>query len=175
MAQPISFEVVPRDPRKDLMARLESAPQEHVEALLESYELLQEMHDRQILQLLRGALSAGDKLVEAGVKAIDDPTSVKALRNLIILMKMMGSIDPEVLQCFAAAAGETMGSEKKPVTEPPGLLSLLNQFRQTESRRSIAFMGRFLQVLGSQLQWRGHKGGRADQPGVERTGSVRND
>ena len=58
MAQPIPLELPPRDPRKELIARLEQAPVEHAEALLESYELLQELHEHRVLALLRGALSA---------------------------------------------------------------------------------------------------------------------
>ena len=69
---------------------------------------------------------------------------------------MLGSINPELLQCFATAAGETLGSEQKPVIEPPGLLSLLGQFRRKELRRSIALINRFLESLGNQLKLRGN-------------------
>jgi uncharacterized protein YjgD (DUF1641 family) len=155
MAQPISYEVPTRDPRQELRKRLEEAPVEHAEALLDSYELLQQLHERHIFELLRGALSASDKLVETAVDAAKSEESIRALRNVIILGKMLGSINPDVLQGVAVAVGETLGCTKKPVIEPPGLLSLLSQFRKRELRRSIAFINRFLETLGNQLKLRG--------------------
>ena len=155
MARPISLELPPRDPREELRKRLEEAPAEHAEALLESYELLQQLHDHGVFQLLRGALGASDKLVEAAVDAAKSDESVRAIRNAIILGKMLGSINPEVLQCFAAATTETLGCYQKPVIEPPGLFSLLNQFRHKELRRSMALLNRFLEALGNQIKLRG--------------------
>lgn len=156
MARPISLELPPRDPRKELRARLEQAPVEHAEALLDSYELLQQLHDHRVFEVLRGALGASDKLVESVVSATETSESVRAMRNAIILGKMLGSINPEVLQGIAVAVGDTLGSEKKPVIDPPGLFTLLSQFRHPELRRSIAFINRFLEVLGNQLKLRGN-------------------
>jgi uncharacterized protein YjgD (DUF1641 family) len=155
MAQPISLEITPRDARKELVARLEAAPAAHAEALLDAYELLQELHDRRVLEVLRGALGASDKILEVAVGASGSTEAVNGLRNLVVLGKMLGSIDPELLQCIATAAGTTLGSEGNPVKEPPGLLSLLNQFRHKELRRSIALINRFLEALGNQLRLRG--------------------
>jgi uncharacterized protein YjgD (DUF1641 family) len=152
MALPIALEIPPRDPRSELMARLEQAPVDHAEALLEGYELLQEMHDRQVFEVLRGALGAGDKLAQSAAGVVESPQTVTALRNLVILAKMLGAMNPDVVQAFASAASETLGSEKKPVIEPPGLLSLLAQFRRRELRRSIALINRFLESLGRQLR-----------------------
>ena len=155
MARPISLELPPRDPRQELRKRLEEAPIEHAEALLDSYELLQQLHEHGIFQLLRGVLGASDKLVETAVDAAKSDESVRAIRNAVILGKMLGSINPEVLQCVATAAGETLGCYQKPVIEPPGLFSLLNQFRHTELRRSMALINRFLETLGNQIKLRG--------------------
>lgn len=161
MAQPISLEMPPRDPRKELMDRLERSPQEHAEALLDAFELLEELHKAGTLQLLRGTLSASDEILERAVDAAKSPQGTRALRNLLILGQMLGSINPELLECIAVAAGQTLGSERKPVIEPPGLFALLNEFRQPELRRSIALINRFLDVLGNQLKVVGSK----DPPG----------
>ena len=155
MARPISLELPQRDPRQELRKRLEEAPIEHAEALLDSYELLQQLHEHGIFQLLRGVLGASDKLVETAVDAAKSDESVRAIRNAVILGKMLGSINPEVLQCVAAAAGETLGCYQKPVIEPPGLFALLSQFRHQELRRSIALVNRFLETLGNQIKLRG--------------------
>lgn len=155
MAQPIALDLPPRDPRQELQKRLQEAPIEHAAALLDSYELLQQLHDHGIFQLLRGALGASEKLVETAVDATRSDESVRAIRNLLILGKMLGSINPEVLQCVAGAASETLGCYRKPVIEPPGLFSLLSQFRHKELRRSIALINRFLEELGNRIKSRG--------------------
>jgi uncharacterized protein YjgD (DUF1641 family) len=159
VARPISLDASPRDPRKELSARLESAPVEHAEALLDAYELLQQLHDQHVFDVLSGALSASAKFVESAVNAAESPESVRALRNAIILGKMLGSMNPELLQCFAVAVTETLGAEKKaPFAEPPGLLAMMSQFRQPELRRSLSLINSFLCVLGHELKQRGDAG-----------------
>jgi len=155
MAQPIPLQLPPRDPRAELRNRLENAPVEHAEALLDSYELLQQLHEHGIFQLLRGVLGASDKLVETAVEAAKSEESIRAMRNAIILGKMLGSISPDLLEGIAVAAGQTLGSYQEPAIEPPGLFSLLSQFRRPELRRSIALINRFLETLGIQLSARG--------------------
>jgi uncharacterized protein YjgD (DUF1641 family) len=154
MAQPIPLEIPPRDPRKELLARVESAPADHAEALLDAFELLEELHEGGVFELIRGELCASDKIVEKTAGASDTPEAIRALRNLIIIGKTLGSINPELMQSIAVAAGTTLGSEQKPVIEPPSLFSLLSQFRHKVLRRSIALINRFLEVLGNQLKMR---------------------
>jgi uncharacterized protein YjgD (DUF1641 family) len=140
-----------------LRRRLDEAPVEYAEALLDSYELLQQLHDHGVFDLLRGVLGASDKLVESAAGATKSDDSVRAIRNAIILGKVLGQINPDVLQCVATAAGETLGSYEKPVIKPPGLFSLLSQFRHQELRRSIALINRFLETLGQQIKLRAHR------------------
>jgi uncharacterized protein YjgD (DUF1641 family) len=155
MARPISLQLLPRDPREKLRTRLEQAPVAHAEALLDSYELLQQLHDHGVFELLRGALGASDKLIEAAVDAAKSDESVRAIRNAIILGKILGSINPDVLQGVAIAVGETLGCYERPIVEPPGLFSLLSQFRYKQLRRSMALVNKFLDALGNQIKLRG--------------------
>jgi uncharacterized protein YjgD (DUF1641 family) len=155
MARPIVLELPPRDPREELRKRLEEAPVQHAEALLDSYDLLEKLHQHGVFELLRGALGASDKLIETAVDAAKSDESVRAIRNAIILGKILGAVNPDVLQGVAVAVGETLGCYQKPVIEPPGLFSLLSQFRHKELRRSIALVNKFLEVLGNQIKRRG--------------------
>ncbi|MGD0740006.1 MAG: DUF1641 domain-containing protein [Terracidiphilus sp.] len=152
MARPIAFEVPPYDPREALRKRLEAAPVEYAEALLESYELLQQLHETGTLRVLTGALSAGNQILEKAVDAARSDEAIRATRNAILLGKMLASINPEILAGIATAVDETLGSYKKPVIEPPGLFALLSQFRRKELRRSVALINRFLESLGNQIK-----------------------
>ena len=61
-----------RNPRAELQSRLEQAPLEHAEAVLAAYEVLQELHNRGVLEIMRGALAASDEILE---KVVDDAKS----------------------------------------------------------------------------------------------------
>jgi uncharacterized protein YjgD (DUF1641 family) len=154
MAKAIGLEVMPRDPREELHKRLEQAPLQHAEALLDGYELLQLLHDSGVLKLLRGALASGDKITEAAVDATKSDDGIRGLRNAIILVKLLGSINPDLMQGFANAMSETLGC-RKPVAQSPGLFRLFAEFRQPELRRSMALINKFLESLGNQLKTRG--------------------
>lgn len=154
MARPIGLEVAPRDPREELHKRLEQAPRQHAEALLGLYEVLQQLHDSGVLRLMSGALGSGGMLLETAVNAAKSEEGIRALRNAIILGKMLGSINPDLLQGYANAVSETLGCQK-PVVEPPGLFKLFAEFRQPELRRSMALINKFLESFGNQLKTRG--------------------
>jgi uncharacterized protein YjgD (DUF1641 family) len=155
MARPMRLELPPRDPREELRKRLEEAPVKHAEALLDSYELLGKLHEHGLFELLRGALGASEKLIETAVDAARSDEAIRAIRNAIILGKVLGAINPDVLQSVAAAVGETLGCYEKPIIEPPGLFSLIAQFSHKELRRSIALLNKFLESLGKEIKLRG--------------------
>lgn len=149
MARPIGLEVAPRDPREELRKRLEQAPEQYAQALLESFQLLQQLHDSGVLRLMRGTLSSGDMLLETAVNAAKSEEAIRGLRNAIALTKMLGTINPELLQGLARALNETFGS-KKSVVEAPSLFNLLSEIRRPELRRGMALINRFLEILGSE-------------------------
>jgi uncharacterized protein YjgD (DUF1641 family) len=155
MARPIPLELPPRDPREELRKRLDQAPVEHAEALLDCYELLGKLHEHGVFELLRGALGASDKLIETAVDAAKSDEAIRAMRNAIILGKILGSINPDVLQSVASAVGETLGCYEKPIIEPPSLFALMVQFSNKELRRSMALLNKFLESLGKQIKLRG--------------------
>lgn len=111
MAQPITLQLPPRDPKRELVERLEQAPAEHAAALLDGYELLQQLYEHGVFTLIRGGLGATDKLVDAASSGANSTEAIRAIRNAIILSKMLGSIDPDFLQGVSTAVGETFGSE----------------------------------------------------------------
>ncbi len=87
MARPLPFEPLYLDPQAHLRERLEQAPVEHAEAVLDSYKLLQDLRDAHVFEVLHGVLAKGDKIVELAVDAVKEPDAIRGLRNLIILSK----------------------------------------------------------------------------------------
>ena len=151
MAQRIKLQLPPRDPKKELAERLEQAPVEYAAAILDSYETLQKLHQSGALSLVRGLLGATDTIVEdvaAGAAMIE---SIQALRNGMILAKMLGAIDPELLQGFAESARSALGSTKNIPENPPGLFSILFGLFSRDSRRGLAFGTQMLKSIGRSL------------------------
>ncbi len=152
MAKPIPLELPPRDSHDELRSRLQSAPVEHAEALLAGYEVLQGLHDSGTLELLRGLLGSGDKVLQTAVDATRTPESVRIVRNLVLLTKMLGEIDPDLFGGFVQALPQAMQKAKKQGKEsPPGLLSTLNQFRNKDLLRGIAVVNSLLTIWGREF------------------------
>jgi uncharacterized protein YjgD (DUF1641 family) len=148
MAKPVLLQLPPRDPREELRSRLDRAPLEHADALLATYEVLQGLHDRGVLELLRGLLGSGDKVLEVAVDAARTPESVRAIRNLLVLVKTLGEIDPDLFDGFALALPEAMRQAKAQGKEPPGFLAILNKFRSKDLRRGLVAVNSLLEAWG---------------------------
>ncbi len=146
MANPIAFTPKPIDPRDGLRKKLHAAPDEHAEALLVAYDTLQAAHDQGLLDLLHGAIAHKDKIFEQLAEAAKLQESVDALRNVISLGKVLGSIEPETMSCVVAA----LSSASNPKEEPP--LSAWGLFRRAtsvEGRRGLTMLVNVLVALGT--------------------------
>jgi len=147
MARPIPLDLPKRDPREELRARLQQAPAEHAEAMLAGFAVLQGLHDQGVLELLRGMLGGGDKILEIVVEATKTPEAIRGIRNLVILTKIFGSIDPELLKKFAEAVPDVLvGAAKAEQTEPPGFWGVLKIFRSKNLRRGLAVVNNLLEA-----------------------------
>ena len=157
MAQPIALGIPTRDPKQELLVRLQQAPAEHAAALLDAYELLQQLHDHGVLTTIRGALTAGDKLIETAAEGANTPQAIRAMRNMILLSQMLGSIDPEVLEGTCAAVSQTFGDAHKVAYAPPSLFGLVSGFLSRDLRRGMALINTLLKNLAYQLKIRTQK------------------
>ena len=151
MAHPIPLDIAPNPHDQELLDRLNRALPDHAAALLGALDLLQLLHDRGVLDLLRGATSAGGKLTEHLTSATNSEASIRALRNLILMGKILSSIDPETMTHVVAAVSETVGPSQPPQSEPPRLIALLGYFKHKSVRRSLALCVKFFAALGRQL------------------------
>jgi len=149
MARPIPLELPKRDPREELRSRLEQAPIEHAEAVLAGFEVLQGLHDKGVLELLRGVLDGGNTILEIAVEATKTPEAIHGIRNLLIMTKIIGAIDPELLKKFAVAVPDALeGAAKAQEKEPPGFWEVLRIVRSRNLRRGLAVMNSALEALG---------------------------
>jgi uncharacterized protein YjgD (DUF1641 family) len=145
MAQPIALHA-PAKPVPASPERLQNASAEHAEALLSAYELLQVLHDRGVLNLLRGLVGSGDTLIGTIAAAADTPESIRTMRNGLLLTRLFASVPPD----FLAGLVETVsnGAKREKVQKAPGLLQLLWRLRSQESRHAMALGLDVIESLG---------------------------
>jgi uncharacterized protein YjgD (DUF1641 family) len=148
MAQPIPLDLPARDPCIDLKARLEAAPLQHTEALLAAYDVLQGLHDCGALDLMRSALRSRDKILDIAVSTAGSPRSIDAVRNLLLLINMLGSIKPELLASLTKAVPLALSmSVLRP--QESGLWRLVNDFLwNPDSRSALAAVNTMFRVFG---------------------------
>jgi uncharacterized protein YjgD (DUF1641 family) len=151
MAQPIPLEVPPRNPRAELRSRLEQAPEEHAEAVLAAYEVLQELHNRGVLDIMRGALAASDELLEKVVDNVKTPEAIRAIRNLLFWRQILGNIEPEWFKGVFQAIPEGIAQATAERDQPVRLFSLLRRITHKDSLRGLAAAVDFLQAFGRHL------------------------
>ncbi|MGC9951999.1 MAG: hypothetical protein ABSF64_37120 [Bryobacteraceae bacterium] len=147
MAQPIPLTLTPKGP--DPTERLEDALHKHTDAIVSALELLQLLHDRGVLELLRGLVGAGDQLVGILTAAAGAPESLRGMRNFILLTKFFASIPPEVLESLVRTASE--GAEREKANRAPGLLQLLRRAGSENSRHAMAVSLDLLESVGKVL------------------------
>jgi uncharacterized protein YjgD (DUF1641 family) len=151
MARPIPLHLAPRDPREKINLRLQQAPLEHAEAVLAGYEVLQSLHDRGVLELMRGALEGGDKILEQVVAVASGPESIRATRNLLLLVTTLGEIEPALLSDLTRAIPKALVQANAEQRKPPGLFKLMSTFWNKDFRRGLAALNDLLVAFGRNL------------------------
>ena len=147
MANPITFKPKAVDPKLELQRRLAAAPNDHAEALLVAYDVLEEAHRQGILDALHGAIGAKNTIVGLLAKYSAEPESVNAIRNLLALGKLLGSVDPEPISRLSKELDVAMRTHNGE-QEPPSLWQLFKRVRTPEARRGLSFMTLMLGAIG---------------------------
>ena len=143
MAKPVEFRhFTPRNSREDLIRKLEQAPEQHAEALLEAYELLQRMHEKGLIGVANGLLCASDTVVERVVDVASSKEAVTALRSLLMVGHLLNGIDPDELHSVL------LGGANK----PPSLWQIWKRATTEDARRGMATAVSLLNLFGVALR-----------------------
>ena len=151
MAQPIPLHIAPRDPQRELNVRLQQAPTKHAEALLAAYEVLQTMHDHGVLEVMRGTMGGSRKVLEQAVAVGSGPEAIRATRNILLLVRAVGEIEPALLSDLTRAIPKALAQANAEEAKPPGLIKLISTFWNKDFRRGLAAFNDLLMVFGRNL------------------------
>jgi len=151
MAQPIPLHLALRDRRDELNLRLQQAPAKHAEAILAAYEVLQGLHDHGVLELMRGTLGGGERILEQLVAVASGPEAIRASRNLLLLVTALGEIEPALLSDLTRAVPKALVQANAEEAKPPGLFKLVSTFWNRDFRRGLAAFNDLLVAFGKNL------------------------
>jgi uncharacterized protein YjgD (DUF1641 family) len=126
-------------------------PEEHAEAVLAAYEVLQELHNRGVLEIMRGALAASDEILEKVVDNVRTPEAIRAIRNLLFWRQILGSIEPEWFKGIFQAIPEGLAQATADRQQPVGFFGLFRRLSSKDSLRGLAAAIDFLQAFGRHL------------------------
>lgn len=149
MAKPIQLDFPARDRQAELRQRLADAPVEHAEAIVDFLELLEVLHREDVFSTLRGLVGAGDHIIAQVSQAAAQPESIRALRNLLALTKILGQIDPELIE----AVGRSMPPQfrdrnARRHTPPPSIWRIIKTFWSPPVQRALFAGGLMLAGIG---------------------------
>jgi uncharacterized protein YjgD (DUF1641 family) len=129
------------------MRRLEAAPREHAEAILEAYALLEQLHSAKLIATANGLLSAGDVVVDRLTDVVSSPQAVTLLQVSLILGDVVTSLNATRVQEVVA--------QTKAAT--PSWFSLLRRLFSADTRRTLGLTLGLLEAVGNSLRTSGGK------------------
>lgn len=132
----------------------------HAEAVLNAYRTLQTLHDTDTLDFVRGLLGAGDEVLSHVVDVATSPQSTRAIRNLLVLTDLLGSINPDMLHRVSENLQPVL--EPRRMEDPPSLpASIWRLLTSKDVRRVVATGVAVLEAVGSALDPKGNSKGSA--------------
>lgn len=149
MAEAISYDHRLRNVKQELYQQLSAAPGKHVEAVLDVYAILQLLHDKGIFEVIKDALGSGERVMEILTDTMEKDEVIRTIRNLTIFVKIIGSIEPDLLEKIMNAVSKEFENTK--AKKPPGLLRLLGKLANANGRRVLEPIVTALNVAGKEL------------------------
>ena len=150
MAKPIQLDIPPRNVEEEHRRMLATLPVEHAEALADLLALAEDLRRHNVINTLRGAVGAGGSLITYLSEAMAQPEAARGLRNLIALTKLLGSINPELLETVQRSLP---GSWRDPAarddtSKTPSLWRVARTLTSPPARRALMGVGVVLAGVG---------------------------
>jgi uncharacterized protein YjgD (DUF1641 family) len=146
--------------RKMDLEEIETALLDNKEAILQSLDIVRHMNDRGVLSLLSGLFSEGDKVLNVLVKAADKPEATNTLKNLLLMVGVLGTINVQQLEPLLLKLNSgiaRVAEYKDNEDEKLGYFDIVRSLKDPEINNALSLLFEFLKGMGE------------DTSGLERT------
>ena len=150
MAKAIEFRPHAAPAAEQVQRKLDAAPLEHAEAVLNAFRTLQTLHDTNTLDFVRGLLGAGDEVLSQVVSVATSPQSTRAIRNLLVLVDVLGSIDPNALHRIVGSVTPALTEQQ--TAEPLSMFAIVRRLFSRDSRRALGTGVMLVEGLGRAMK-----------------------
>ncbi|HTF65834.1 MAG TPA: DUF1641 domain-containing protein [Edaphobacter sp.] len=131
----------PADSRDDLLRKVKAAPAEHAEAILVAYEVLEKLHEKDVLSTVNGLLGAKDMVVDRLADVVSSAEMVNLLRLALLAGNLVKHINPDDLH----------GVLEKAAGKPPSIFQIVRRMTSKDARRALGAVGAVLNIFGAVL------------------------
>lgn len=146
--------------------RVAAGTAESADALLEALELLRVLHEHRVLHTLVRVVRGGEGLAFHALEALNEPGSVRALRNALDAVKLLGNVEPGTLETVTGALSDGLreGARRVREGERAGLGELLALVRDPDVGLALGALVGVLRGFGRGLREREAHGNLPDVP-----------
>ncbi|WP_035354418.1 DUF1641 domain-containing protein [Edaphobacter aggregans] len=132
----------PADSRDDLLRKVKAAPAEHAEAILAAYDVLEKLHEKDVLNTVNGLLGAKDMVVDRLADVVSSAEMVNLLRLALLAGNLVKHINPDDLH----------GVLEEEAGKPPSFFQIVRRMTSKDARRALGAFGTVLNIFGAALR-----------------------
>ncbi|SDO45496.1 DUF1641 domain-containing protein [Alkalicoccus daliensis] len=136
--------------RKEALEEIQDALVDNKEAVLGTIDMMKNLEKSGVTRFLNGLFSEADQVLEVVVQEAAKEENTNALRNALLLMGTLGTIDMKQIEPLllkvnngVARVAENPDPEKK-----TGYVELMKKLKDPEVNRSLTILVRFLEGMG---------------------------
>jgi uncharacterized protein YjgD (DUF1641 family) len=147
MAIPIRSIPSSKPSSEEVLAKLDAAEVQHAEAILDAYELLQALHERGVIDKLRGVVGAGDTIITKLALAANAEETTALFRNVVSLSRILSTVDPDFLRRLSEELTAYSHNRQRKI----GVWTAARMLFGNEGRRAIVGASAFVRAFGRAL------------------------
>lgn len=150
----VKLELTEEEKRAQDLREIETALLDNKDAILETIDLLKQMNNRGVLTMATSLFAEGDKVLHTIIKALDNPEATNLLKNMLLLVGVLGTINVKQLEPFVVKlnAGVARMSENKEQDKPISYLGFAKTLKDPEVNRAVGLLLDFLRGMGQDTE-----------------------
>ncbi len=150
----VKIEMTEEEKRAQDLREIENALLDNKDAILETIDLLKHINNRGALTMAASLFAEGDKVMYTIVKALDNPEATNLIKNMLLLVGVLGTINVQQLEPFVVKlnAGVARMAENKDSEKSLSYLGLAKTLKDPEVNRAISLLIEFLRGMGEDTE-----------------------